>query len=60
LDTSKASQTFKYRNKVGLDVALEALRDYRRKRAGTMDELWLAARIDRVTRVLRPYAEALA
>jgi predicted transcriptional regulator of viral defense system len=51
---------FKYRNKVGLDVALEALRDFRRKRAGTIDELWEAARIDRVTRVLRPYAEALA
>jgi predicted transcriptional regulator of viral defense system len=50
---------FKYRNKVGLDVALEALKDYRRRRAGTIDELWEAAKLDRVERVLRPYLEAI-
>jgi predicted transcriptional regulator of viral defense system len=50
---------FKYRNKVTLDVAIEALRDYKRKRAGTMDDLWGAAKIDRVARVIRPYLEAV-
>ena len=51
---------FKYRNKVGLDVALEALRDYRQKYRGGMDELWRFAKICRVARVMRPYLEALA
>ncbi|MBI1892781.1 MAG: type IV toxin-antitoxin system AbiEi family antitoxin domain-containing protein [Candidatus Rokubacteria bacterium] len=51
---------FKFRNKIGLDVALEALRDYRRAHRGGMDELWGFARICRVTRVMRPYLEALA
>jgi predicted transcriptional regulator of viral defense system len=50
---------FKYRNKIGLDVALEALRDYLgRNRAGA-DELWRHARLDRVTRVMQPYLEAV-
>jgi predicted transcriptional regulator of viral defense system len=51
---------FKYRNKIGLDVALEALRDYRQKRRSGMDELWRFAKICRVERVMRPYLEALA
>lgn len=50
---------FKYRNKIGLDVALEALRDYRQKHRGGMDELWRFAKICRVARVMRPYLEAL-
>jgi len=50
---------FKYRRKVGLDVAVEALRDFKRKRAGTVDDLWKAAKIDRVARVIRPYLEAV-
>jgi predicted transcriptional regulator of viral defense system len=50
---------FKYRNKIGLDVALEALRDYRRKFRGGTDELTRYARICRVERVMRPYLEAL-
>ena len=50
---------FKYRNKIGLDVAMEALRDARRKTKCTMDELWHYARICRVTNVLRPYLEAM-
>ncbi|MCK4472384.1 MAG: type IV toxin-antitoxin system AbiEi family antitoxin domain-containing protein [Anaerolineae bacterium] len=49
---------FKYRNKIGLDVAIEALRDALRKRKCTVDELWHYARICRVTNVLRPYLEA--
>lgn len=51
---------FKFRNKIGLDVALEALRDYRRKHRGGMDDLWRYAKICRVTAVMRPYLEALA
>jgi predicted transcriptional regulator of viral defense system len=50
---------FKFRNKVGLDVALEALRDCWRKRLCTMDALWEAARICRMTNVMRPYLESL-
>ena len=50
---------FKYRNKIGLDVALEALTDYRRKR-GSVDALMRAASVDRVARVLRPYLEAMS
>jgi len=50
---------FKYRNKIGLDVAMEALREARRKTKCTMDELWHYARICRVTNVLRPYLEAM-
>lgn len=49
---------FKYRNKIGVDVALEALRDYRRQHPAGMDELWHFARICRVWNVMRPYLEA--
>ena len=51
---------FLYRSKIGLEVAIEALRDYRRLRKGTIDELWAAARFRRVRTVIRPYLEALA
>jgi predicted transcriptional regulator of viral defense system len=50
---------FKFRNKIGTDVALEALRDYRRKYRSGMDELWRYAKVVRVTRVMEPYLEAL-
>src|SRR5205823_2545723 len=50
---------FKYRSKVGLDVALEALRDCFRGRKTTMDELWAAARVCRMENVMRPYLESL-
>ena len=54
---------FKYRNKIGLDVALEALkdvlgRDSQERRAG-IDEIWRYAQIDRVANVMHPYLEAL-
>lgn len=49
---------FKYRNKIGLDVAIEALRDYRRRHPRGLDELWHFARICRVSNVMRPYLEA--
>jgi len=48
---------FKYRYKVGLDVALEALREGWRERRFTMDELWHYAEVCRVARVMRPYLE---
>ena len=51
---------FKFRNLVGTDVAIEALREALRARATRMDELWSYAKICRVTRVMRPYLEALA
>jgi hypothetical protein len=50
---------FKFRNHVGLDVALEALRDCWRKKLCTMDDLWKYARICRVANVMRPYLESL-
>ena len=50
---------FKYRNKIGLEVALEALREAWRERKVTMDEIDRFARICRVERVMRPYLEAL-
>lgn len=51
---------FKYRNKIGIDVAMEALRDCWKQRRATMDELWQAAKICRVANVMRPYLESLA
>jgi predicted transcriptional regulator of viral defense system len=50
---------FKYRNKIGLDVAMEALREAWRARRITMDELDRYAKICRVERVMRPYLESL-
>jgi predicted transcriptional regulator of viral defense system len=50
---------FKYRNKIGLDVAIEALREYRRVR-GSMDDLSRMAVVCHVTNVIRPYIEATA
>src|SRR5438876_6853485 len=51
---------FRYRNKIGLDVALEALRECIRKRRATSDELWQAAKVCRVANVMRPYLESLS
>jgi predicted transcriptional regulator of viral defense system len=48
---------FKYRNKIGLDVAIEALKDCLRLRRATVDELWRYATICRVQNVMRPYIE---
>ncbi len=50
---------FKYRNKVGLDVAMEALKDAWRKRLIAMDELWHFAKINRVSNVMTPYLHML-
>jgi len=51
---------FKFRNKIGLDVALEALREGWSKRKVTMDDLWRYAGINRVANVMRPYLESIA
>jgi predicted transcriptional regulator of viral defense system len=51
---------FRFRRHVGLDVALAALKDYLRKRKGTIDALVEAARADRIYTFMRPYLEALA
>jgi predicted transcriptional regulator of viral defense system len=50
---------FKYRNKIGLDVAIEALRDCWRSRRCTTDGLWKYAKVCRVQNVMRPYLESI-
>lgn len=50
---------FKFRNKIGLDIALEALREALQNRRATRDEIWRYAKICRVTSVMRPYLEAM-
>jgi predicted transcriptional regulator of viral defense system len=50
---------WKFRSKVGQDVALEALRDGWQGRKFTMDELWHYAKVNRVANVMRPYLEAV-
>jgi predicted transcriptional regulator of viral defense system len=51
---------FKYRNKIGLDTAMEALKLYRKKKHFKHEELMQSARVCRVEKVIRPYLEALA
>ena len=51
---------FKYRHKIGLDVALEALRESWESRRCSMDELWSYAKICRMSKVMRPYLECLS
>jgi len=51
---------FRYRNKIGLDLAIEALRDCIRNKRCTMDDLWKYAKLRRVSNIMRPYMEALA
>lgn len=51
---------FKFRNKIGLDVALEALREGWRERKVRIDDLWEYGRLNRVANVMRPYLESLA
>jgi predicted transcriptional regulator of viral defense system len=51
---------FKFRNKIGVDIAIEALRDYLRRRNRNIDALWRYADIDRVQTVMRPYLETAA
>ena len=60
LAAEEVADCFKYRNKIGVDVAVEALRDYLGKRGRSMDELLAAAKVCRVVRVMQPYLEALS
>ncbi|GMU24298.1 MAG: hypothetical protein AMXMBFR13_43720 [Phycisphaerae bacterium] len=50
---------FKYRNKVGLDVALEALRSYHSRQGARLQAVLEYSRICRVEQVVRPYLEAV-
>lgn len=51
---------FKFRNKIGLDVALQALRDCCQQGLCNFDDLWRYATLCRQTQVMRPYLEAVA
>lgn len=51
---------FKFRSKIGLDVAIEALREYLRRHRGGGDELARYARMCRVRRVMQPYLDSMA
>ncbi|WP_462095298.1 type IV toxin-antitoxin system AbiEi family antitoxin domain-containing protein, partial [Legionella pneumophila] len=50
---------FKHRNKIGIDVAIEALKDAYAQNKVTADELWHYAKICRVAKVMRSYLEAI-
>jgi hypothetical protein len=50
---------FKYRNKIGMDTAIEALKIYRERKRFKLDDLTRFARVCRVEKVIRPYLEAL-
>jgi len=50
---------FKFRSRVGLETAIQALRESFREKRATMDQLWEAAKVCRVANVMRPYMESL-
>jgi predicted transcriptional regulator of viral defense system len=50
---------FKFRHKIGMDVALEALRECYRQKKASVNELWEAAKVCRVANVMKPYLESL-
>lgn len=50
---------FKFRTRVGLETAIQALRESFREKRATMDQLWEAAKVCRVANVMRPYMESL-
>jgi len=50
---------FKFRNKIGLDVAIEALKDCLRQKKANVSEIYCYAKVCRVSNVIRPYMEAL-
>lgn len=51
---------FKHRNKIGLDVALEALKDARARNIASINDIWRFAKVCRVANVMRPYLESVA
>jgi predicted transcriptional regulator of viral defense system len=54
------ADAFKFRNKIGMEVALEALRTWRARRGARIEDLLAQARHCRVEKVIRPYLEAIA
>jgi len=50
---------FRFRNKIGLDVATRLSKESRRLKKASMDELWAAAKVCRVANVMGPYLESL-
>jgi hypothetical protein len=50
---------FKFRNKIGLDIAIEALKDCLRQKKATINDIYRYAKICRVSNVIRPYMESL-
>jgi predicted transcriptional regulator of viral defense system len=50
---------FKFRNKIGLDIAIEALRDCLHQKKASVNEIYHYAKVCRVSNVIRPYMEAL-
>lgn len=50
---------FKHRNKIGLDVALEALKDVRARSKASAEDIWRFAKVCRVANVMRPYLESI-
>lgn len=57
--TKTVGDCFKYRHKLGMDIALEALRLYRKRRDFDIGTLLNHARICRVEKIIRPYLEAM-
>ncbi len=51
---------FRFRNKIGIDVAIEALKDYRRTRKDAVDALWREAARLRLANVMRPYWDGMS
>ena len=50
---------FKFRSKIGMETAIQALRAAYREKKATMDDIWRAAKVCRVVNVIRPYMESL-
>jgi len=50
---------FKFRNQIGVDIALEALKDSLRQKKATINEIYRYAKVCRVSNIIRPYMEAL-
>ena len=50
---------FRFRNKIGLDIAIEALSDSLRRGRCSVDDIWRYAKIRRVTNTIQPYLTAI-
>ena len=50
---------FRFRNRIGVNIAVEALRDAWRNKKATSDELWHYAKVCGVLNILRPYFDSL-